>query len=808
MNNYIGQSMKRYEDPRFIQGKGKYVANLTLPNMAYMAIKRSPYAHARIKSIDTSAAEALEGVVGFITTDDLLAEDSPCGPLPCGWQVPNIRMPNTDALAIDKVRHVGDRVIAVVAESPYVAADALDLIEVDYEPLPAVVGARNAMAEGAPLVHEEIEKNLSYTWELGNKEEYDQAFDEADHAIELELVNQRLIATAIEPRACVAQWNSFTEEMTLWTTSQNPNLTKVVMSAFTFKLPEHKLRLISPDVGGGFGSKIPHYPEEVLVPLAAMKFDRPVKWVSTRSEAAMSDTQGRDHVSIGRIAFSDEGQIQALGVETWADNGAYLSTVAPLIPTALYITMLSGLYKIPAVYGNMYGTLTNTVWVDAYRGAGRPEASYVVERLVDLAADELDMDPLEFRKQNLIPADEFPYQTPVAFLYDSGNYQQLFAKAEEVADYQGMRAAQEKARQEGRLVGIGIASCIEASGPAPSAVAGSLGGVTGFWESGSVRVHATGKVTVLTGAHAHGQGHDTTFRQITADYLGVSPDDVEILHGDTAIIANGMGTYGSRSTSVGGSAIVRSAEKIINKMAKIAAHQLEADEADVVYDTESASFHVKGAPDKAKTFAEMAFAAYTGHNLPEDVDPGLEESTYYDPANFTFPNAIHIVQIEVDNETGQVDIQRYVSVDDCGNVINPMIVEGQIVGGIAQGVGQALWEHGVYDENGQLLSGSLLDYAMPRADGFPTIESSRTETPSPHNPLGVKGIGEMGTIASTPAIANAVMDALAPYGVKHIDLPLTPEKIYNAIHGNGKVTTDQVASSEELSQTELRRAGK
>ena len=807
MNNYIGQSMKRYEDPRFIQGKGKYVANLTLPNMAYMAIKRSPHAHARVKSIDTSAAEALEGVIGFITVDDLVAEDSPCGPLPCGWQVPNLRTPNNDALAMDKVRHVGDRVIAVVAESPYIAEDALDLIEVDYEPLPAVVGARNAMAEGAPRVHDDIPNNVSYTWELGNKEEYDQAFVDADHVIELEVVNQRLIATSMEPRAYVAQWNSFTEEMTLWTSSQNPNLTRVVMSAFSFKLPEHKLRLISPDVGGGFGSKIPHYPEEVLVSLAAMKFDRPIKWVSSRSEAAMSDTQGRDHVTIGRVAFSNDGHIQAMGVETWADNGAYLSLVAPLIPTALYITMLSGLYKIPAVYGKMYGTVTNTVWVDAYRGAGRPEASYIVERLVDLAAGELNMDPLEFRKKNLIPADEFPYQTPVAFLYDSGNYQGLFAQAEQVADYQGMRAAQAQARQEGRLVGIGIASCIEASGPAPSAVAGSLGGVTGFWESGSVRVHATGKVTVLTGAHSHGQGHDTTFRQIAADHLGANPDDIEIMHGDTAVITNGMGTYGSRSTSVGGSAIVRSAEKIINKMARIAAHQLEADEADIVYDAGSSSFHVKGAPDNAKSFAEMAFAAYTAHNLPEGMEPGLDESSYYDPANFTFPNAIHVVQVEVDKETGQVAIQRYVAVDDCGRAINPMIVEGQIVGGIVQGAGQALWEHGVYDENGQLLSGSLLDYAMPRADGFPTIESSRIETPSPHNPLGVKGIGEMGTIASTPAIANAVMDALSPYGVTHIDLPLTPQKVYNAIHGNGNVTNPPVAGSEQLTQTELRRAG-
>jgi carbon-monoxide dehydrogenase large subunit len=701
--------------------------------------------------------------------------------MPCGWQVPNIKIPKADAFAIDKVRHVGDRVIGVIAESPSIAQDALDLIEVEYEPLPAVVDARKAADPGAPLVHDDVPDNISYVWPLGNEEETMQALAEADHVVELELVNQRLIATAMEPRACVAQWNPFTEEMTLWTSSQNPNLIRVVMSAFTFTLPEHKLRVISPDVGGGFGSKIPHYPEEILTPLAAMKVNRPVKWVATRSESAMSDTQGRDHVTVGKMALKNDGTITGLLVETWANNGAYLSTVAPLIPTGLYITLLSGLYKIPAIYGKVYGTLTNTVWVDAYRGAGRPEASYLVERLVDLAAQKLNMDPLEIRKKNLIPADEFPYQTPVAFLYDSGNYQGLFAKAEEASSYEAMRQEQANARADGRLVGIGVVGCIEASGPAPSAVAGALGGVTGFWESGSIRVHATGTVTVLTGAHSHGQGHETTFRQIVADQLGISPNNIDIAHGDTAVIPNGMGTYGSRSTSVGGSALVRSSEKVINKMRKIAAHLLEADEMDVVYDTGSGSFHVAGAPDRAKGFGEIAFAAYTAHNLPEGVEPGLEEDTYYDPTNFTFPNSAHIAQVEIDKETGEVTIQKYVAVDDVGKIINPLIVEGQIVGGIVQGIGQALWEHAVYDENGQLLSGSLLDYAMPRADKFPTIQVDRIVTPSPHNPLGVKGAGEMGTIASTPAIANAVMDALAPLGIRHLDMPLTPQKIYSAI---------------------------
>jgi carbon-monoxide dehydrogenase large subunit len=430
----------------------------------------------------------------------------------------------------------------------------------------------------------------------------------------------------------------------------------------------------------------------------------------------------------------------------------------------------------------MWGTLTNTVWVDAYRGAGRPEASYVVERLMDLAAQKLNMDPMAFRKKNLIPAEDFPYQTPVALQYDSGNYQGLFAEAEDLSNYAQLRADQAKARQDGRLVGIGVAGCIEASGPAPSAVAGALGGVTGFWESGSIRVHATGKVTVLTGAHSHGQGHDTTFRQIVADQFGINPNDIDISHGDTAVITNGMGTYGSRSTSVGGSALVRSAEKVRGKMMKLAAHLLEADEADMAFDAATGNFHVKGSPDKAKSFGELAFAAYTAHSMPAGMEPGLEEDTYYDPANFTYPNSAHIAQVEVDKETGQITIQKYFAVDDVGNVINPMIVRGQVVGGIAQGVGQALWEGAQYDAGGQLVTGSLLDYTMPRADGFPMIQTSRTVTPSPHNPLGVKGVGEMGTIASTPTIVNAVMDALAPLGVKHIDMPLTAEKVYAAIH--------------------------
>jgi carbon-monoxide dehydrogenase large subunit len=567
----------------------------------------------------------------------------------------------------------------------------------------------------------------------------------------------------------------------VWTTSQNPSPIRLLLSAFTLGIPEHKLRVISPDVGGGFGSKIFHYPEEVIVPWVARKINRPVKWVSTRTEASMTDAHGRDHVTRARLALKNDGAITGIHVQTWANNGAYISTFAPLIPTALYLTLLSGLYKVKGIWGEMWGTLTNTVPVDAYRGAGRPEASYVLERLVDLAARELNMDPLEIRRKNLIPNTEFPYQTPVAFLYDSGNYQALLDKLEQMSDYKKMRADQAEARKQGKIVGIGLSGCIEASGPAPSAIAGSLGSAVGFWESAKLRVHPTGKVQLFTGSHAHGQGHETTFAQVVADELGVKMEDVEVVHGDTALIPFGMGSYGSRSISVGGSAIVRAAEKLRKKALKIAAHQLEAAEDDLVYDQENGKVYVKGSPNKSKAFGELAFAAYTAHNLPAGLEPGFEETHFYDPANFTFPNSAHLAQVEIDPDTGEVTIQRYVAVDDVGKVINPLIVDAQLVGGVAQGVGQALTEQGVYDENGQLLTANLMEYAMPHAHMFPMIETARNETPSPHNPLGVKGAGEMGTIAATVTVANAVMDALAPMGVRHIELPLTPEKVWKAM---------------------------
>jgi carbon-monoxide dehydrogenase large subunit len=785
MAKYVGKSMKRREDPRFVQGQGRYVANLQLPNMAYLAIKRSPCSNGRITKLDVSKAKALPGVIAVFTGKDLI--DGGVGKLPCGWNVPDIKVPDRWPLTVDVMRHVGDSVAVVAAEDPHIARDAVDLIDLDYEVLPAVVDARKAAEPGAPLVHDSVPNNVSYTWALGNKEETEKAFAEAEHVVTLELVNQRLIPNAMEPRAAAAQWNAATEEMTVWTTSQNPHPIRLLLSAFTLGVPEHKLRVISPDVGGGFGSKIFHYPEEIITPWVARAINRPTKWVATRSESCMTDSQGRDHVTVAKLALKKDGTFTGLHVQTWSNQGAYISTFAPLIPTALYITLFSGLYKLPAIWGEMWGTLTNTVPVDAYRGAGRPEAAFVVERLVDIAARELNMDPVEIRRKNFIPADAFPYQTPVAFLYDSGNYEKLMNTVVEKADYQTLRKNQEAARKAGRMVGIGVVGCIEASGPAPSQVAGSLGSAVGFWESGKVRVHPTGKVTVYTGSHAHGQGHETTFAQVAADELGVPYEDIEIVHGDTGSIPFGMGSYGSRSAAVGGTALLKSAEKIRAKAIKIAAHQLEAAEEDIVYDLDNGKLYVKGSPDKAKAFGEVAFAAYTAHNLPAGMEPGLEENAFFDPPNFTFPNSAHIAQVEIDPETGEVALQRYVAVDDVGKVINPLIVDGQLVGGVVQGVGQALWEHGIYDEYGQLLTGSLLDYAMPRADKFPRIETDRIETPSPSNPLGVKGAGEMGTIAASVAVANAVMDALAPLGIKHLDMPYTPEKLWRAIqeHQNG-----------------------
>jgi len=772
----IGSSVKRREDPDLITGRGKFTDDFVLPNMAYAVIVRSPHAHARILSVDISAAAALEGVIAVYTGADI-EQSSAGGVIPTAWLLPDLKTPAHPVLATEKVRYVGDGVAVVVAESRYIARDAADLVEVDYDVLDAVVDPKAAAVDGAPQLFEEAPNNIAFHWDLGDKASTDAAFASAAHTASVTLRNSRLIPHAIEPRAALADYDE-KKGLTLRMTSQNPHVHRLLMSLASISLPEHKIRVIAPEVGGGFGSKIHHYPDEAIAAWCAMEIRRPVKWTATRSEANMTDAHGRDHWSDAEIATDADGKIVGLRIHTWAAMGSYLSTFAPAVPTYLYGTLMSGQYDIPAIHVHVDGTFTNTAPVDAYRGAGRPEATYAVERLMDVGARELGLDPGEFRRRNFVPPDAFPYQTQVALAYDSGNYEPTLDKALAAVGYDSLRAEQKKRREEGgKLIGIGLSAYIEACGIAPSAVVGSLGAQAGLWESAKVRVHPTGSVVVYTGSSAHGQGHETTFSQIVADKLGVDMDAVDVIHGDTQEVQFGMGTYGSRSAAVGGSAIVRSLEKIIAKGKKIAAHLLEASEADIEF--EDGKFFVKGTPDAEAAWGDVVLQAYLAHNYPEGLEPGLEETSFYDPANFTYPFGTHIAVVEIDRETGEVDLVKYIAVDDCGNQINPMIVAGQVHGGIAQGVGQALWEEGVYDENGQLLTGTLLDYALPRAHNLPTYELDHTVTPCPHNPLGVKGIGEAGTIASTAAVANAVIDALDR---DHLDMPMTPEKIWRALN--------------------------
>jgi carbon-monoxide dehydrogenase large subunit len=779
-STYIGASIRRVEDRRFITGRGRYTDDIVLPGMLYAWIVRSPHAHARIRAIRTEKARQHPGVVAVFTGKDML--DDGVGSLPTGWQIgPDMKEPPHYALAVDKVRYMGDGVAVVIAETKAAARDAAELVEVDYEELPAVVDAAEALKEGAPLLHEDAPGNLCYVWELGDREATDRALASAYHVTKLEFVNQRLVPNAIEPRAAIGHYDPGRDELTLYTSSQNPHLIRLLLSAFVLKLPEHKVRVISPDVGGGFGSKIFHYPEEVICAWSSRKLGRPVKWTAIRSESFVSDAHGRDHITTAEMGFDREGRIVGLRVRTLANLGAYLSTFAPGIPTWLYGTLLAGQYKTPHIYVEVKGVFTNTTPVDAYRGAGRPEATYVVERLVELGAHELGIDPAELRRRNFIQPDEFPYQTPVVLQYDSGNYEGALNKALEIAGYSQLREEQKRAREQGRLIGIGLSCYIEACGLAPSKVAGAIGVRAGLYESAAIRVTPTGKVQVFTGTHSHGQGHETTFAQIVAHELGIPLEDVEVVHGDTAEIPFGMGTYGSRSLATGGSAIYRALEKVKAKARKIAAHKLEVAEEDLEF--RNGQFIVKGT-DRAIGFGDIALTAYVPHNYPEDLEPGLEENAFYDPVNFTFPFGTHLSVVEVDPETGKVKLLRYIAVDDVGRLINPMIVEGQIHGGIAQGVGQALLEGVVYDrESGQLLTGSLLDYALPRADDLPSFEIGHQETPCPHNPLGAKGAGEAGTIAATACVVNAVVDALYHLGVRDIRMPLTPERVWRAMRG-------------------------
>jgi carbon-monoxide dehydrogenase large subunit len=772
----LGSAIKRREDPDLLAGRGDYTDDLTLPGMAHAIIVRSPHAHARIRGVDTTRAAAAPGVIAVYTGQDI-ADSEIGGVVPVGWLLPDLKTPAHPILAVDTVRYVGDGVAVVVAEDRYRAQDAAELVAVDYESLPAVIDAAGAAAPGAPQVHEEAPGNVAFDWQLGDAAATEAAFAAAAHVAEVELRNNRMLPFAIEPRACLADYDE-KRGLTLRMTSQNPHLHRLLLCLASLNLPEHKIRVIAPEVGGGFGSKIHHYPDEAVASFCAMRTGRPVKWVATRTEASQTDAHGRDHVSKAAIAIDGKGRVTGLRVETHAAMGSYLSTFAPCVPTYLHGTLLSGQYDIGAIHVRVIGTFTNTAPVDAVRGAGRPEATYLVERLMDRGAAAAGLDPAEFRRSNFVPADAFPYQTQVALAYDSGNYEPALDRALEMAGYGELRAEQERRRAAGgKLLGIGLSSYIEACGIAPSAVVGALGAQAGLYESATVRVHPTGTVTVYTGSSAHGQGHETTFAQIVADRLGLDVDQVDVIHGDTGEVPFGMGTYGSRSAAVGGSAIAGSLEKIIAKGRRIAAHLLEAAEDDVEF--ADGEFRVKGSPAASQPWAAVTLQAYLAHNLPEGVEPGLEATTFYDPANFTYPFGTHVCIVEVDAETGEVEIVRYVAVDDCGNQINPMIVEGQVHGGIAYGIGQAMWEHAVYDEGGQLVTATLLDYALPRAHHLPSFELDSTVTPCPHNPLGVKGIGEAGTIAAPPAVVNAVCDAI---GVDHLDMPLTPERVWRALH--------------------------
>ena len=777
----IGAAVKRVEDFRFLTGQGNYTDDIDRPNQTYAWIVRSPHAHARIKSIDTAAAKAAPGVVAVFTGEDMAADS--VGGLPCGWQVHNkdespMAEPAHPPLVSDKVRHVGDQIAVVIAETKEQARDGADLVAVEYEELPAVTSMEAAL-DGGTLVHDDVAGNLCYDWHLGDPDAVNAAFDGAAHVASIDIVNNRLIPNAMEPRAAIGDFDTATGEYTLFTTSQNPHVTRLLMGAFVLSIPEHKLRVVAPDVGGGFGSKIYHYAEEAIVTWASAKVKRPIKWTAERSESFITDCHGRDHVTHADLALDADGTFLALRVATKANMGAYLSTFAPCVPTYLYATLLAGVYTTPQVYCEVKAIFTNTVPVDAYRGAGRPEATYLLERLVDRAARETGLNQVDIRKKNFIPSDAFPYQTPVALQYDSGDYDATLAQAADSAMLDGFEARKAESAKNGRKRGIGFSTYIEACGIAPSAVVGSLGARAGLFESAQVRVHPTGSVTVFTGSHSHGQGHETTFSQLVSDALGLPFENVEIVHGDTGRIAYGMGTYGSRSLAVGGEAIMRATNRIIEKATKIASHIMEASEADIEF--KDGKFTVSGT-DKEMAFGEIALAAYVPHNFPhETLEPGLDETAFYDPANFTFPGGCHICEVEVDPETGVVEVVQFTAVDDVGRVINPMIVEGQVHGGVAQGIGQALLEGCAYDDSGQLLTGSYMDYTMPRADDLPSFKVGTHATLCAHNSMGVKGCGEVGAIGSPPAVINAIVDALWDLGVRDISMPATPEKVWQAV---------------------------
>ena len=771
---FIGKPVLRREDARFLTGRGQYTDDITLPGQTYGVFLRSPYAHARIAKLDVAEAKAAPGVLGIFTGEDFKA----VGGLPCGWLINSVdgtpmKEPKHPVLADGKVRYVGDRVALVVAETLEQAKAAAALVEVDYDELQPVVDIADVEGAGA-AVHDEAPDNRCYLWEIGDGAGVDAAIQSAAHVSTLTFRNNRLIPNAIEPRAANASYNPADDQYTLYVANQNPHVERLLMCAFVLGIPEHKMRVVAPDVGGGFGSKIFLYGEETALVWASKQLRRPVKWTAERSESFLSDAHGRDHLTTVDLACDKDGRFQALRVKTTANLGAYLSTFSSCVPTILYATLLAGQYTTPKIHCQVKAVFTNTAPVDAYRGAGRPEATYVVERIVETAARELGIDPAEIRRRNFIK--NFPYATPVGLTYDTGDYEAHLNQALERAEVGGFAQRRAASEAKGLKRGIGYSCYIEACGLAPSSVAGALGARAGLFEAGEVRVHPTGKVTVFTGSHSHGQGHETTFAQLVADQLGIPMEDVDIQHGDTGKVLFGMGTYGSRSLAVGGTAIVKAVDKVIAKGRKIAAHLMEAADADVVF--EDGSFKIAGT-DKAVPFAQVALTAYVPHNFPHDkLEPGLNENAFYDPSNFTYPAGSYICEVEVDPATGATRIDRFTACDDFGNVVNPMIVEGQVHGGLAQGIGQALLEHGVYDDNGQLLTGSYMDYAMPRAADLPAFNVSNVKgTPCTHNPIGAKGCGEAGAIGSPAAVINAICDAL---GIKDLPMPATPFEVWRA----------------------------
>jgi carbon-monoxide dehydrogenase large subunit len=776
----IGAAVRRKEDFRFITGKGRYTADINLPGQAYACFVRSPHAHARIKRIDASRLVGRTDVT-VLTGADLAADR--IGDLVCGWMIHSkdgspMKMAPHPALARDKVNYVGDAVAVVVADSLIAAKDAAEQVHVEYDVLPAVTDP--ARAQDGPQIHEIAPRNTIYQWHLGDRAAVEAAFGGAKHVVRLDIVNNRLVPNAIEPRAAIGEYDPGSDSFTLWNTTQNPHVARLVISAFVGIAPEHKLRVIAPDVGGGFGSKIFIYPEEVVTLWAAKRIGRPVKWVAERSESFVSDAHGRDHVTHAEMALDENGRILALRVRTIANLGAYMSTFSSSIPTYLYATLLSGQYDIPAIYCEVDAVYTNTVPVDAYRGAGRPEATFVVERLVEIAAREMGIDPPDLRRRNFI--NKFPHQTPVIMTYDTGDYHASLRKALELADYKGFQRRKRESARRGKLRGIGFSAYIEACGIAPSRAVGSLGCGVGLWESAEVRVNPTGTVEVLTGTHSHGQGHETTFAQLVADRLGIPIENVSVVHGDTDKVQFGMGTYGSRSGAVGMSALAKALDKIEAKAKKVAAHMLEADEADIEF--KDGKFTVAGT-DKSAGWGEVALNAYIAHRFSgEELEPGLKEGAFYDPTNFTFPAGCHICEVEVDRETGSTEVVAWTAVDDFGTVINPMIVEGQVHGGVAQGVGQALLERTVYDADGQLKTGSLMDYCIPRARDLPRLTVEMTVTKCPSNPLGIKGCGEAGAIAAPAAVINAITDAI---GTEDLQMPATAQAVWEALQRSGRM---------------------